>query len=267
MKLWPLGLLAIAPLLGAFAPAPISPAGQWVVNWADFKCLLVRQSGGPEPVSLFLQWEPGIRELDLKWLSGNGLSPSRSRVRELFIDPGHVRVEALAVADFGHGLSVGSMKVDDVFLDRLASAASIRLEENGSVLRELPLPEAARAVAAFRECRDDALRGWGIDPVAYTALRRLPKAMGGSTQWVRYSDYPPAALHQNRSGRPVARLTVGPDGRVSDCKIVHASGTPDLDTKTCDVMKRRARYEPALGPDGAPVAAPVIVGVNWRVLR
>jgi TonB family protein len=260
--------LSVLLLLAAFAPppTPIPAGGAWNVDWGERECALSRQSGGSAPSVLRVAWVPGERQLDLKWVDASGVPLSRLQRSELFIEPGHAGSGTLEFASLGRGMAVGSAKPEISFLDRLASAASIRLEKEGEVARELALPEAARAVAGLRECHDSALREAGVDPVAYAALRKVPVPIGGVTQWVRHGDYPQRALRENASGVVHARVTVGTDGRARDCKIIRASGNQDLDSKTCLLLEHRGRYVPAVGPDGAPAAAPVIVRVVWRVL-
>jgi protein TonB len=36
------------------------------------------------------------------------------------------------------------------------------------------------------------------------------------------------------------RLTIGTDGKVSDCQVTKSSGSAELDKTTCDLMRRRA---------------------------
>jgi TonB family protein len=258
---------SFALLLTAFAPppTPIPPGGAWNVDWGERECALTRHSGGSAPYFLRVAWVPGDRQLDLKWVDTTGAPFSRLQGSGLFLDPGHLGVGPLAFAKLGPGQAVGSAKPDIALLDRLASATSIRLEKDGALHRELPVPDAAKAVAGLRECHDSALREAGVDTVAYAALRAVPVPIGGVAQWVRHGDYPRRALREKASGIVHARVTVGTDGRVRDCKVIRASGSQDLDTKTCLLMEHRGRYEPAVGPDGAPAAAPALVRVVWRV--
>ena len=50
-------------------------------------------------------------------------------------------------------------------------------------------------------------------------------------------------------------ITIGADGRVSDCTPSRSSGKPGLDRSACAGMKRFARYTPALDDDGNPISS------------
>ena len=51
----------------------------------------------------------------------------------------------------------------------------------------------------------------------------------------------------------LARITVGPDGKVNDCRIEATSGIPQLDQQTCAAIIKRARFQPARLADGKPI--------------
>lgn len=69
-----------------------------------------------------------------------------------------------------------------------------------------------------------------------------PRPGGGVSQWLSNDDYPMAAAREGRQGRAGFRLTVDPYGRVTDCQITASSGHGDLDSQTCRMLIRRARF-------------------------
>jgi TonB family protein len=259
---------SLALLLTAFAPppTPIPPGGAWNVDWGERECALTRHSGGSAPYYLRVAWVPGERQLDVKWVDATGTPLSRLQGSELLLEPGRAAIGPFTFAMLVRGQNVGTAKTGIPFLDQLASASDIRLERGGVLHRELLVPEAGRAVANLRECHDSALREAGVDPAAHAALRKVPEPIGIVPQW-RYEDYPERALRANASGVVHAFVTVGPDGRVRGCKVIHASGNQDLDIWTCQRLERRARYRPAIGADGAPTEAAALVRVIWRTWR
>ena len=267
MKSWILSLLLLSmPMAGASA-APIGPPPRetkWVVDFGDSQCTLYRQIAG-SPVTLALSWVPGNDQLGLRWINLSWNAQSRPKLPELFLQPSHARIEGLTFIPLQDNQGIGSPGLDLAFLGRLAVATAIRLEENGRLLYEMPLPKAAGAVRVLRRCHDTALREWGMDPVALAALRKRPNPIGGTVSFFKVDDYPPAALAANASGEVMARLTVGPDGRVRDCVAVVSSGNADLDETTCRVFRERGRFEPAIGPQGAPILAPFVTPVRWRI--
>ncbi len=81
-------------------------------------------------------------------------------------------------------------------------------------------------------------------------------------------DYPSMALRHQEQGGVRARLHVGPDGRVTQCKIAESSGSEHLDRATCTVLRARARFEPALDEAGQPTSGIYVTPtVEWRISR
>lgn len=91
------------------------------------------------------------------------------------------------------------------------------------------------------------------------------KPRGNPGGWATTSDYPSRALNQQREGTTGFRVTVGPDGRVTDCSVTSSSGHADLDAATCANVKRRARFEPAKDKDGNPTTGSYSNRVTWRI--
>jgi protein TonB len=79
-------------------------------------------------------------------------------------------------------------------------------------------------------------------------------------------DYPAAAQSAGAEGTVQASLTIGPDGRVVGCNVTRSSGNSSLDSATCNILRRRAKFTPARDSNGQPtndsVSTPPIV---WRL--
>jgi protein TonB len=79
-------------------------------------------------------------------------------------------------------------------------------------------------------------------------------------------DYPAAAQSAGAEGTAQATLTIGPDGRVVSCNLSRSTGNSSLDSATCNILRRRAKFTPARDSNGQPttdtVTTPPIV---WRL--
>jgi protein TonB len=79
-------------------------------------------------------------------------------------------------------------------------------------------------------------------------------------------DYPAAAQSAGAEGTAQAQLTIGPDGRVVGCNLVRSTGNGALDSATCNILRRRAKFTPARDNNGQPttdtLTTPPIV---WRL--
>lgn len=100
-------------------------------------------------------------------------------------------------------------------------------------------------------------------PPPRPVARATPKGKPGD--WVTSDDYPSRALRENRSGVVGLRLDVGADGKATNCTVTSSSGHSDLDSTACQLVIRRARFKPATGTDGAPMADSWSSRFVWRI--
>lgn len=98
--------------------------------------------------------------------------------------------------------------------------------------------------------------GGGIGGVAVSK----PVKIAGEINDAR--DYPtPAGGRNVRLGHSVTiAMTVGIDGRASNCRIVSPSPDPAADRLTCELAETRFRFKPATDVNGNPVPATY----GWR---
>ncbi len=161
---------------------------------------------------------------------------------------------------------------------------------NDSQLAKPDLDKKEETKEAFRDCPDGSRVPEGAQCVQKDEDRTCPdgKTVVKSSQypgacpkvenksrpakpknnpggWATTNDYPSRALSQEREGTTSFRVTVGPDGKVTDCSVTGSSGHADLDAATCSNVKRRARFEPALGNDGSPTSGSYSNRVTWRI--
>lgn len=85
--------------------------------------------------------------------------------------------------------------------------------------------------------------------------------------YVSNDDYPAEALWNDEEGTTGFRLTVGTNGRVTDCEVFEPSGSASLDETTCRILQARARFTPAIGSDGNPIEDRVDARIHWRLTR
>ncbi|MCW6533098.1 energy transducer TonB [Sphingomonas lycopersici] len=90
-------------------------------------------------------------------------------------------------------------------------------------------------------------------------------AKGNPGQYFSQDNYPPSALRAGEEGRVVAMLTIGTDGRVSECEVTTSSGSAALDQATCRIAKSRVRYSPAKDENGQPIASRQTLPVRWQI--
>jgi TonB family protein len=78
-------------------------------------------------------------------------------------------------------------------------------------------------------------------------------------------DYPPEALDNGEEGTVGILLRIDPAGAVGDCIVEQASGSALLDNKTCEVMRQRAKFKPALDKQGRPTGGEYRTHIKWQI--
>lgn len=247
-------------------PAPAAPA-HWEVKWDEALCALYRRGEGEKPLTLGVALTPGLSDLHLMLANAGGGVRTSANLAELDIvfAPSDAKLHRGFLVRRAPGHDELDTAVGPDMLDRLAQAKTVIFLQDGKPLASIDLPDAAKAVAGLRECRDTVLRDWGIDPASLDALRKRPEPLGERLDRVGTRDYPPEARRAGVSAGLLAALTVTAEGRVSECAVVRSSGRADLDAKACEVWLSKGRFRPAIGADGAPTAARIVASFIWSI--
>lgn len=140
------------------------------------------------------------------------------------------------------------------------------------VERKTPVPRASSTGAASTSGAKDSGAGTGAAGSGEgTGSGRGGGGQGGVavTKPVKIagdinsaSDFPvPPGGRQARFGTSVTvYMTVGPDGRASNCRVVRPSPDREADAIVCRLAEQRFRFRPATDSQGNPVAATY----GWR---
>ncbi|EDL48889.1 energy transducer TonB [Erythrobacter sp. SD-21] len=83
--------------------------------------------------------------------------------------------------------------------------------------------------------------------------------------WLTNSDYRSSWVRREYTGVAGFRLDIAASGKVTGCRITSTTGHSELDEATCKLIQRRARFEPARGPNGEPVAGSFSSSVRWQL--
>jgi len=79
-------------------------------------------------------------------------------------------------------------------------------------------------------------------------------------------DYPASASAAEAQGTAQATLTISPSGQVVGCNLIRSTGNGALDSATCNILRRRAKFTPAKDSNGNAttdtITTPPIV---WRL--
>lgn len=93
----------------------------------------------------------------------------------------------------------------------------------------------------------------------------VPTPLTNPGTWVTSDDYPADALAQGAEGTSGFLVSVGADGRVSNCVITQSSGSEKLDNATCETMRQRALFDPARDRRGKATPSFYRSRVVWKI--
>lgn len=83
-------------------------------------------------------------------------------------------------------------------------------------------------------------------------------------RWViSTDDYPPAARRAKQEGTTRYELDVDASGEPTACRIIKSSGHQALDDRTCELVLKRARFNPARDDAGNAVPGSISGLVGW----
>ena len=81
--------------------------------------------------------------------------------------------------------------------------------------------------------------------------------------WLRDRDYKSSWVRREYQGVAGFRLDISATGTVTGCRVTSTTGHAELDEATCSLIRERARFEPARGTSGEPVAGSFSSSVAW----
>jgi protein TonB len=84
-------------------------------------------------------------------------------------------------------------------------------------------------------------------------------------RWVTDRDYSPRWVREGLAGQASFRLTIDAEGRIAGCSITRSTGHPALDTATCALVSKRARFEAARDSSGRAVAGSYTGTITWQI--
>lgn len=249
------------------APAAAGTPGGWEVNWGDQHCMLIRNSGGSGTRAFALRRVPGSGPTDLITIDPSppqDAAPSRRDISILLrpsTEPLEGRVYRSGRVDNGN--MVIEMNGGDDLLERFAESTAIEVTTGRRSHFRMSYPSPTAALAALKQCEDDALLGWGIDPALIAGVRTRPRQT--NRELITSDDYPADAVRAHQEGVALVRLIINSDGRAEDCAIVASSGSAALDRQSCTLSQNRGRFRPARDAEGRPVRSVFVQRVVWHL--
>jgi TonB family protein len=103
-----------------------------------------------------------------------------------------------------------------------------------------------------------------VPMIASPYSRRVAPATSPA-DWIRNDDYPAAAIRAGEQGTVRILLDIDASGAIANCEITGSSGSALLDARTCELMRQRASFVPALDLQGKPTASRYRQSFRWAL--
>ncbi len=150
----------------------------------------------------------------------------------------------------------------------LRAGSQLAVQRGAITMGRFSLNGSAIALNRIENCLADLRRDGPDsrqDAIAIPTKAKPATPLTATGKWFDMTDYPRAAQNEGRAGTVVFVLTVGKDGRATDCKIDQSSGHSDIDASTCQAAKKRAKFNPALDANGNKIEGSYRNRVTWSV--
>lgn len=282
---------------GMAAYTALAPTTPWHLDYSAESCNLFRTFGtGENALTMKMEWFSPTPKFALELTGGKRLKPGAvSKLKFRFLPNGkEVRVSrTLYGSTIDNGTTVTTISFNDTDFNggtkTVASHASpsrtpseltpastdeenaktgVRVQALAFHLTNyggyrLELGSMVQPMQAVRQCIDNLVKSWGLDPAVIARLQSRPMPINTPSKWLSPNDYPASAVRAGKSAFVAFRLMVDEQGRVTGCAVQNVHHDEAFSKLTCDLLTKRVRLTPAIDADGKPVAAYFISRASW----
>jgi TonB family protein len=254
-------LLAAA---AASSPTVLRPSGPWAVEYAQNMCVLSRPFGtGADRLIFAFKPAPNSDSGRLMLIRAAGREMAAQGKAHILLSDGSRPDWATFWSSAAKGNSLTAIDLRRSSLEPLFKGGSITIQAGKQINVAIHPSGMPNAMKALAKCESDLLTQWGMDEAAQAAMAKLPEREG--KPFFRPDDYPDDLLDKGIQGSVGVLMNVDERGQLINCRAVETSGTPVLDEATCNVLRKRARFRPAISRDGEPMAALTYWRVTWQI--
>jgi TonB family protein len=253
--------VAIFVLIAAQSGSAAEP-DKWHWDTSSPICVMVQETG---PNSIKISRTPANDEAQIELSVPKRPLSKRGRFHgSIGLQPGGDSPADGFFTAQGKMLKIYAQTADPAFIESLSNAKTLSISNGTDVPERVTISAADEAVRALHACEDRKMTAWGIDPVAWRALKQRPIPLSPVRDSFSDLDYPAEALRAHIEFDAVIRLDIGIDGKVQGCRGLNPGGYRGFETASCAALKH-AQFQPALERGGKPVAAPVVFDVVFRI--
>jgi TonB family protein len=262
----------------AQAADALEPAAKWVVDFDDAQCVATRNYGTAEnPIYLVLKAPPLGSVLQIGIIRRGSGSDAQQIDGELTFDqnaPLRTNLLQYGVQKLKQQAILVNVPLQDLTPMRHATTVRIHAREDrrkiGSRVNlgargadvTFALTQMGSLLGIMDSCVADLKKVWNVKEDAAVSGGDATGSLAGIFS---SEDYPAVALDKDQTGVVAFALLIDEQGKVADCTVIATSGAASLDAKSCGIIKVRAKFSPARGPNGQPIKSAFTGRVRWLI--
>lgn len=256
----------IYPSVAAAAAQPMRPSGDWVLYSSDTQCLAGRTYGNGDPVTL------GIRQTlvgdSYELIVGQKGQPPETVLENW----GNLKFEKastprlfLHTGSKANGTDIYQLRITADQMKEMQTAPAVTMSMRDGPTISLALDGMSDVLSELANCVVSLKSRWNIAEGGSASFKT--HARGDLRSIFTADDYPLQAMASLQGGRVQFLLMIDETGGVAGCDVVLSSGNPLLDGMGCQIIRKRARFTPALDSHGKAVrdfvvTPPIIWGIG-----
>jgi len=244
-------------LLGAAwaAGASAQTEASWEVVKTPDQCVLSRKVEAPEPGLLMFSSRAGADSYSLviavKKLPKR--TPDGAQVKIGLDGTGKI-FNGFGISGRIDGSAPEAIRIngiDGANFEAMAKASALRLNYDGKTLGPFPLPDAADAVGALKECLAEHLVAMGADPAQFKPGGAPPEPVKSRDDFLPASIWGSLTNAGLRLGiESFYTLSIDENGMIAGCKMIGTPQPETIEKLVCSALLGKMLFRPAHDPVG-----------------
>jgi TonB family protein len=256
-------------LAGLASDSALQPTGKWVVEFADSACVASRSFGTPDKRLDFHLKAPMLgQNFEIVIVVPDSKRPQGNGYDEGWIErPDGSRAAPITAGSYS---TVSKTQVTRIYVDPEKyiigqDGERIILQINKERRYDLALPDLQKVQRVLNQCLTNLRDDYGVGENVTKQIATPAESKQSLIGYFNTDDYPSEAVAKGEQGYVGVLYWVETDGRVKECKIVESSRRQSLDGRTCEIIRRRARFTPAQDQQGKAIRSPKYQRIRWEM--
>jgi len=251
-------------------PTPVArlqPTGRWIVDYGEAQCLAQRNYGtSGDQLILGVRPAPNNETYELI-VARSVRGPKFAEERKGSVDFGRGLIKAwlLEYQPPSSDLTLYQFRISAGDMHASGAPDHVVFAINGRPSLNFALTSVPGLLKQLEACTADLQHYWNLG--GEQDGRIATSALGDVRKIFRPEDYPAEATYHAQTGQTQFFLLSDEKGKVAGCYLLRASGVPSLDAMGCQVILKRATFQPARDARGAPVRSTYVTPPIVWVLR